>query len=112
MVGKSYEWKTGAELDEHSRRKHKIVRQYFSRYLTVRCQLPQQSRFRIAIIDGFAGAGGYKCGAPGSPLIFIEELQRATEAFNVIRAAEGMSALEIECLLIFNDFDPDAIDCI
>ncbi|WP_420132691.1 three-Cys-motif partner protein TcmP [Rhodopseudomonas sp.] len=110
MVGKPYEWKAGAELEEHSRRKHKIVRQYFARYLAVRCQRPQQSRFRIAIVDGFAGAGAYNCGAPGSPLIFIQELQRATEAFNIKRAAEGMSPIDIECLLIFNDFDPDAID--
>lgn len=110
MVAKPYDWEAGAELEEHSRRKHKIVRQYFSRYLVVRCQLPQQSRFRIAIIDGFAGGGAYKCGAPGSPLIFIEELQRATEAFNIRRSAEGMSPLDIECLLIFNDFDPAAIE--
>lgn len=109
MVGKSYEWKNGAELEEHSRRKHKIVREYFARYLQVRCQLPQQARFRVAIVDGFSGAGVYRCGASGSPLIFIEELQRATEAFNIRRAAEGMSPLDIECLLIFNDFDPDAI---
>ncbi|WP_316233402.1 three-Cys-motif partner protein TcmP [Bradyrhizobium sp. SZCCHNPS2010] len=110
MVEKSYAWKEGAELEEHSRRKHKIVRQYFARYLAVRCQLPQQSRFRIAIVDGFCGAGTYQCGAPGSPLIFIEELRLATEVFNVKRASEGMSPLDIECLLIFNDFDPDAVE--
>ncbi|MFT3941210.1 three-Cys-motif partner protein TcmP [Rhodopseudomonas sp.] len=110
MVKKSYEWKTGAELEEHSRRKHKIVREYFARYLAVRCQLPQRSRFRLAIVDGFAGAGTYNCGASGSPLIFIEELQRATEEFNIRRATEGMSPLDIECLLIFNDFDPTAVE--
>ena len=80
MVKKRYSWETGATLEEHSRRKHKIVREYFARYLTVRCQLPMQSRFRLAIVDGFAGGGRYKCGSPGSPIIFIEELRFAAEA--------------------------------
>ena len=55
MTKKQYEWAAGAALEEHSRRKHKILREYFFNYLTVRCQLPHQSRFRLAIIDGFAG---------------------------------------------------------
>ena len=110
MVKKPISWKTGAKLEEHSRRKHKVIREYFARYLTVRCQLPQQSRFRIAVVDGFAGGGRYKCGSPGSPVIFLEELRMATEAFNLKRQAEGTSPLEIECLLILNDFDEDTIE--
>jgi hypothetical protein len=55
MVEKQYAWEDGATLEEHSKRKHKIVREYFARYLTVRCQLPMQSKFRVAIVDGFAG---------------------------------------------------------
>ena len=55
MAKKQYDWAAGATLEEHSRRKHKILREYFFNYLTVRCQLPLQSRFRLAIIDGFAG---------------------------------------------------------
>jgi three-Cys-motif partner protein len=110
MSKKPYSWLTGAVLEEHSRRKHKVVGEYIARYLAVRCQLPQQSRFRIAIVDGFAGGGRYKCGSPGSPLIFINELRTATEQFNIKRQAEGMSPLDIECLLILNDFDEDAIE--
>ena len=74
MVAKPYLWEAGAELEEHSKRKHKIVREYFARYLAVRCQLPQQARFRLAVVEGFAGGGRYACGAVGSPIIFIEEL--------------------------------------
>jgi three-Cys-motif partner protein len=110
MVQKRFSWKTGATLEEHSKCKHKIVREYLARYLSVRCQLPQQSRFRLAIVDGFAGGGRYKCGSPGSPVIFIEELQAATRAFNIRRRNEGMSELEIECLLLLNDYDPDVIE--
>jgi len=45
----------------------------------------------------------------GSPLIFLEELRIATEAFNVRRQAEGMSPIDIECLLVLNDYDPKTI---
>ncbi|ABD07418.1 conserved hypothetical protein [Rhodopseudomonas palustris HaA2] len=110
MVAKPYTWKDGATLEEHSRRKHQIIRQYFARYIRVRCQLPQQSKFRFAIVDGFAGGGVYNCGASGSPLIFIEELRATSIELNLRRANEGMSPLDIECVLIFNDFDPGAIE--
>lgn len=110
MAEKPYEWADGATLEDHSRRKHKILREYFSEYLTVRCKLPQQERFRLAIVDGFAGGGRYQCGTAGSPLIFVEELKRAIEAVNVQRAAQGIGLIEIECLLILNDHNRDAIE--
>ena len=109
MVQKRYEWIDGAKLEDHSRRKHKILREYVCDYLTVRCTIPQQERFRLAIVDGFAGGGRYQCGASGSPLIFIEELKRAAEAVNMFRAGRGFGAVEIECLLVFNDTSRDAI---
>src|SRR5262245_803688 len=110
MVEKSYAWLDGAVLEEHSKRKHKILREYVRRYLTVRCAFPQQSRFRLGIIEGFAGGGRYACGTSGSPLIFIEELRAAAESFNIRRAADGMAPLDIECFLVFNDHDPATID--
>jgi len=109
MVEKRYEWADGAKLEEHSRRKHKILREYVFDYLTVRCRRPQQERFRLAIVDGFAGGGRYQCGTSGSPLIFIEELKRAVEAVNTQRTVQGLGAIEVECLLIFNDASRDAI---
>lgn len=110
MAKKEYEWTAGAKLEEHSRRKHKVVREYFSRYLAVRCQMPVQSKFRLAVVDGFSGAGIYADGSPGSPVIFIQELKIAVDSFNIRRRAEGMSPLDIECLLLLNDYNPDAID--
>ncbi|WP_419739832.1 three-Cys-motif partner protein TcmP [Ruegeria sp.] len=101
MAEKRYKWADGAELEGHSHRKHKILREYVFDYLTVRCKLPQQERFRLAIIDGFSGGGRYKCGAVGSPLIFMEELKRAVQ---------GLGTIEVECLLIFNDENRDAIE--
>lgn len=110
MVEKRYEWADGATLEEHSRRKHKILREYVFNYLIVRCKRPQQKRFRLAIVDGFAGGGRYKCGSPGSPLIFIEELKRAIGAVNTQRTVQGLGAVEVECLLIFNDANRDAVE--
>lgn len=110
MVEKRYEWADGATLEEHSRRKHKILREYVFDYLTVRCKLPQQERFRLAIVDGFSGGGRYQCGTAGSPIIFIEELKRAIEAVNTHRAVQGLGSIEVECLLVFNDASRDAIN--
>ncbi len=109
MVEKPYEWSTGAELKEHSRRKLKILREYFARYLAVRCQIPQQERFRLAIVDGFAGAGRYSDHTPGSPIIFLECLIEALEKANSYRLANGFRKLEIECLLVLNDSNADAL---
>lgn len=109
MAKKQYKWVDGARLEEHSRRKHKILREYTFDYLTVRCSLPQQQRFRLAIVDGFAGAGRYKCGSAGSPLIFMQELKRAVDAVNTRRRIQGLGMIEVECLLIFNDQDYNAI---
>lgn len=51
MVEKRYKWNEGAKLEEHSHRKHKILREYVFKYLIIRCQLPQQTRFRLAIVS-------------------------------------------------------------
>jgi three-Cys-motif partner protein len=110
MAEKRYEWFDGATLEEHSRRKHKILREYFQRYMLVRCQIPKQTRFRLAIVDGFAGGGRYKCGAPGSPIIFLEELKGALEAVNIQRGTQGLGTIEIECLLVLNDASFEALE--
>lgn len=76
----------------------------------MRCRRPQQSLFRLAIIDGFAGGGRYQCGSPGSPLIFIEELVRANSTVNLSRIDQGLPPVSFQCLLIVNDFDPEVIN--
>ena len=112
MVAKRYKWAEGATLEDHSRRKHKILREYFYQYLIVRCQIPKQTKFRLAVIDGFAGGGRYKCGSAGSPIIFIEELKNAVNAVNLDRLAQGLGAIEIECLLLLNDESADAVEAL
>jgi three-Cys-motif partner protein len=107
---KPYKWVDGAPLDDHTRRKHKVVSEYFFQYIAVRLQMPQQRRFRLAVVDGFSGAGRYVCGSPGSPIIFLEQLHCALNAVNLGRRTQGLEPVEIECLFIFNDSDAGAID--
>ncbi len=109
MVTKSYNWAEGADLDEHSKTKHSIVRQYFRQYLITRCKLPQREKFRLAIVDGFSGGGLYKNGEYGSPIIFIDTLISTTNEMNIHRASQGMKPIDVECLLIFNDYEEQAI---
>ena len=61
-------------------------------------------------MDGFAGGGRYKCGTAGSLIIFIEVLEKAQNFINIRRTEQGLGTIEIECLLIFNDADPDVIE--
>ena len=110
MVQVPYQWVDGAILKDHSKKKHQVLRRYLVEYLQVRCITPQQTRFRFAIVDGFAGGGAYQGGEPGSPLIFLELLLEQTGEMNIRRAADGMAQIQFECLLIFNDLDPDAIE--
>ena len=110
MVTKNYQWSDGARLDEHTKRKHKILKEYFREYLITRCKLPQQERFRLAVVDGFSGAGKYKCGSYGSPLIFLDVLRETSEEINVRRAADNCRPIEIECSLFFNDANSSTIE--
>lgn len=110
MAKKEYDWLNGAELLEHTRRKLKILDDYLYSYLTIRCQHPAQQKFRLAIVDGFAGGGRYKCGTPGSPIVFIEGVERALNKINIDRATQGLGAIELECLLILNDLKADIVE--
>ena len=110
MVARPYRWEDGAPLEAHTRRKHKILREASRQFIMLRAALPQQTKLRLAIVDGFAGAGAYLCGSPGSPVILIEEVRRALATINIDRVGQGLPMLDIECLLIFNDADPGAIE--
>lgn len=109
MAKKEYDWEEGVALAGHTKKKHAILREYFRQYLITRCQLPQQEKFRLVIVDGFSGAGRYKCGSPGSPLIFVEVLRQALNEINIGRVDQKSKPVQIECLLVLNDSDRPAI---
>ncbi|MET0116421.1 MAG: three-Cys-motif partner protein TcmP [Sedimenticola sp.] len=110
MVSKNYDWEHGAKLEDHTRKKHEILRRYFREYLITRCKFPQQEKFRLAIIDGFSGAGLYECGSYGSPLIFVDVLINTAVEINTERYNQGLKPLVIECLLQLNDRDTNALE--
>lgn len=110
MAEKKYAWEEGATLAEHSRKKHQILREYFYKYVMTRCQHPQVRKFRLAVVDGFSGAGRYQCGAAGSPIIFIEELSRAIIDINFYRASANLPLVDIECSLVLNDADRNVVE--
>ncbi len=110
MVERKYDWENGVTLDKHTKKKHTILREYFRQYLLIRCQLPQMGRFRLVIVDGFSGAGLYKCGSYGSPLIFVDVLKSTLKEINIRRGAQGTRQIQIECLLILNDDDQSAVE--
>lgn len=108
MVRKPYQWP--AKLEPHTKRKHKVLREYIFQYIMVRCKNPRTEKLRIAIVDGFSGAGRYECGSAGSPIIFIEEMRRAIDAINLNRTSQSLGLLDVECLLILNDADHCAVN--
>ncbi len=110
MTERPYQWHDGARLDDHTERKHRVVRQYFRKFLEIRCSHPQQALFRLAIVDGFSGGGRYKDGEAGSPIIFLEELKRASQEINVRRLHSGMKPITVECLMIFNDSETRVVE--
>lgn len=110
MTERSYEWEEGAELKDHTKKKHAILGEYFRQYLITRCQLPQREKFRLAVVDGFAGGGLYKCGTYGSPILFVDTLVKTTNEINIRRATQSLRPIEIECLLILNDRKRDVLE--
>lgn len=108
MVKHIYPWADGVPLEDHTAKKLNILRSYFHNYLRVKCT-PLNRKFRIAIVDGFAGGGAYKCGTSGSPLVFLEELAAFADQTVMWRKQRNIPALEsIECLFIVNEIDAEA----
>ena len=110
MVRKSLDWEDGAELEDHTKKKHDVLKRYFRQYLIIRCQLPQQEKFRLAVIDGFSGAGLYRCGSFGSPLILVDTLVNTVKEINLARVDQGIRPIQVECLLLLNDIDSSVIN--
>jgi len=109
LARKGYDWEHGAPLLDHTERKLTVLKEYFSQYLWVRCgTVPQQGKFRLAVVDGFSGAGRYAAGEAGSPIVFLETLQNTMVGIAAKRASEGFRPIDLECYLVLNDADPNA----
>jgi len=106
---KVYKWAEGVPLEDHTAKKLSVLRSYFRSYLRVRCT-PINRKFKISIVDGFAGGGIYECGTSGSPLVFLEELAAFSDETKIWRKENNVPELEgIDCLFVVNETDPKAI---
>lgn len=109
MPRKIYNWADGVPLKDHTAKKLNVLRSYFHNYLRVRCT-PKNRKFKIAIVDGFAGGGIYDCGTSGSPLVFLEELAAFADEVAIWRKVNNAPVLEsIDCLFVVNETDLEAI---
>ena len=62
MAKKNIDWAGSEVLQDHTEKKHTILREYFRQYLITRCKTPKREKLRLIIVDGFSGAGLYICG--------------------------------------------------
>lgn len=110
---KGYDWSdlsTPPPLDRHSAIKHEIMCDYLSRYVSVFTKNPTIDRFRINLIDGFAGGGRYTSSnsseiAPGSPILLLRSIKEAEAKINASR----LKPFKIEAHYYFVEIDEGAV---
>lgn len=56
------------QYQPHTGAKHRLLRRYLNAWLPILASSYRQ----VALVDGFASAGRYSTGQPGSPLIMVE----------------------------------------
>ncbi|MBX3412454.1 MAG: three-Cys-motif partner protein TcmP [Pirellulales bacterium] len=114
MSHEHHDWKPGSDpplIRPHSQAKHRVLRAYLERYVSVLTVRIQQDTFRLTLIDGFAGGGLYldsrsKEERPGSPLIMLEAMEQAAEDAQKIRT----KPFHLDVQYIFIEKDRKALD--
>ena len=104
-----YDWINGQKLKPHTKKKLTVIRSYFRNYLKV-VVTPNVRKLRIAIVDGFAGGGKYKCGHSGSPLVFLEELDNFYFKYKIRCETENIPSVSIECLFMVNELNQETLE--
>lgn len=102
-----YSWRGGnlPPIENHSLRKHKIIKDYLIDYICVRFvrSLAFSNRpWRLTIVDGFAGGGLYECHGHvqiGSPLV-IGEAVREAEAKLASKYGEDRVNFDVDIICI------------
>ena len=109
MGHKNHLWRFGGELPHirpHSVAKHRVLRAYLERYVSVLTRNPAQDKLRLNLIDGFAGGGLYldsrtKEQRLGSPLLMLEAMKTAEEEAQKDR--KNPFCLDVEYFFIEKD---------
>lgn len=96
-------------LKQHSVAKLDVLRSYIEDYITILCTgNPGQDRFRLALVDGFAGGGIYDGNLFGSPFVLLQAVKVAEARVNQTRT----KPLTIECNYYFVEENGAAFDCL
>ncbi len=114
MGHKNHDWgvgKTPPVIRSHSLAKHRVLRGYLERYISVLTANPRLDQFRLTLVDGFAGGGIYldarsKEERSGSPLIMLEAMDQAAEAAKASR----LKPFHLDVQYIFVEKDAETID--
>ena len=114
MSRKHHDWKIGQDpplIRPHSLAKHRVLRAYLERYVSVLTANPRQEQLRLTLVDGFAGGGRYldcrtKEDRPGSPLIMLDAMACAADEAQRVRS----KPFHLDVQYIFIEKDREAID--
>jgi len=99
-------------IEPHSKAKLEVLRKYLGAYFDRLNTNPAREVFKLDLIDGFAGGGVFSEGdtvIPGTPLIMLEEAERATERLNKTRVKKK---LNVDCKFYFVEKNEAHFDCL
>lgn len=103
-------WKTKLPpLESHSQAKLDVLRSYIEDYIQILCTgNPGQDRFRVTLVDGFAGGGVYEGDKFGSPFVLLQSVKVAEAKINTLRTKK----LTVDCHFYFVEKDRAAAECL
>lgn len=108
-----YDWSNRSRpplLQPHSAAKHEVLEAYLERYVEMLTADPRRDGLRLTIVDGFSGGDMYRHAetgelCAGSPLIFLETVQRMEAAVQAKRRED----FRIDAMYYFIDNDASAV---
>ena len=96
-------------IEEHSKAKLTVLRAYLRAYFDKLNVNPSREEFKLDLVDGFAGGGTFLDRGEilsGTPLIMLEETEKAKERLNRNR----IKTLNFDCKYYFVDVEPAHTD--
>ena len=96
-------------IETHSKAKLEVLRSYLRAYLDRLNVNPHREEFKLDLVDGFAGGGTFLDDGntlSGTPLIMLEESERARERLNQARD----NPLRFDCKYYFVDKESAHLD--
>lgn len=114
MTERHYGWSLDGPppvIHQHSLAKHEILRAYLTAYIQTLISSPFQDRFRLTLVDGFAGGGLYRHEATGrevlgSPFVMLEAVKEAEFLVN----RERQKQVHLDLAYFFIEADTESAD--